>query len=82
MELLAFGDIPQRVTLRTVCKHQQIVWPLHPFPCGFSAQGGARVVSGAHGKLLALEVMVQLPSPQLPQEGREEGQQHLDMSGA
>lgn len=73
MELFAFGDIPHRVTLRTVCKCQQIVGPLHPFPCGLSAQGGARVVAGGRWEgELASEVVVQLPSPQLPREGREE----------
>lgn len=82
MELFAFGDIPHRVTLRTACEHQQTVGPLHPFPCGLSAQGGVRVVAGAGGKDLTLEVMVHLPSPQLSQEGREEGQLCLDISGA
>lgn len=82
MELFAFGDIPHRVTLRTACEHQQTVGPLHPFPCGLSAQGGVRVVAGAGGKDPALEVVVLLPSPQLPQEDKEEGQLCLDISGA
>ena len=61
MALFAFGDIPHRVTLRTLCERQQIVGPLHPFPCGLSAQGGVRVVAGAGGKERASEVVVQLP---------------------
>lgn len=52
------------------------------FPCGLLAQGGARLDAEAGGKEPASEVMVPLPPPQLLQEGREEGQQCLDGSGA
>lgn len=50
---------------------------LHPLPCGLLTQGGARGDAKAGGREPALEGIVPLLPPQLPQEGRKEDQRCL-----